>query len=644
MQFLQGILKGLSIVAVLGSTLVACGGPGGETSNENPGNTPAVAKILMAVSQNSVKSDGSDSSTITATVLDKNNAIIPNAVVTFSSSSGVVVAAAAVTDTNGKITAAYNAGADKSNRTDTITATAANSVAGQIFVKVTGTQITLTAGSSSLNAPSGTTSLVATLTDAGGAVITDTPIVLSTSGAGGVTLSSSTVASGAAVTVTGASTGSATVTASALGVQSTINFSVSGGGNAFGITSPSASPATLVTGQALTIVISAPGLSSVQAATTLGTLTDANNAAATGSLINATVVSGVATVTLSSTAGGTATVQVTNPSNVSVSASLTVAISPPVANANVISVQANPSTIGVSFGGNQNSLSLRASVTDAAGQPIANVPVQFEIVNPVGGGEFISPAIAYTKATTTADGGVGDAVATFTSGSKASGQGASAIRIKATVVGNSTVSSTASVVISGVATSVTIGQSSKITNNASNTSYILPMSVQVADSAGNPVSGATVNLKVRPVAFSTGVNCTPAQTFIAEDASLNVAGTVIGGGNGNSSLDIGEDGQRYAISGNLGSSLGSSAGTQDGQLTPANSNAGTIPGQVTTAVDGTADFNFTYLKSNSIWTVVQMTASTLVGGTESQQSVIFRLAAAEEDVTTCRISNSPYLY
>ncbi|MGL5986105.1 MAG: hypothetical protein ACRCZ5_04420, partial [Burkholderiales bacterium] len=87
--------------------------------------------------------------------------------------------------------------------------------------------------------------------------------------------------------------------------------------------------------------------------------------------------------------------------------------------------------------------------------------------------------------------------------------------------------------------------------------------------------------------------------------------------------------------------------TFDGFLTPQNSNAGSIPKTVTTDVNGVATFDFEYLKSNSIWTVVRMSASTVVQGTETKSQVIFRLGVSEEDVKlpgTCRISDSPYRF
>ncbi|QNM97654.1 beta strand repeat-containing protein [Chitinimonas koreensis] len=647
---LLGSVWRFAVVAAT-STLVACGGPGGDsggTTNPTPTPTPApvIGKVFLSASQKSVKTDNSDSATITATVLDANNTAISGASLTFKTTSGQLVVPSgtgAVSDASGKIVATYSAGSDRSNRTDTITVSAANGVSAQLPITVSGTQLTLTAGSTALTAPSGSTPLTATLVDAGNNPISSTPIQLTAAGTGTVSLSASSLQTGEQVTVTGSATGVSTVTASALGAQASVNFTVTGGSTgAFGITSPAAAVSNLTTGSDLSIVINAPGLSTVRVATTLGTLTDTNSAA-TGSFINAAVVGNTATVKFNSSVAGMAIVQVTNPNDASITGSVTIAVSPPVSSAANISLQGNPSTIPISTGSTKNSLSLRATVTTAAGQPVANVPVQFQLENTVGGGEFVSPAVAFTNAVAGSDGsGVGDAVATFTSGTKPSGQGGSAIRVKATIVGT-TISTVSNVVISGVANSVTIGQSSVISADLTNTAYILPMSVQVADSAGNAVKGAVVNLKVRPVYFSTGTGCSPFETFVAEDATVALGGA----GNGNGNLDANEDGNRYQVRNDLAGALsGLQIGTKDGQLTPTNANAGTVPTSVTTTDDGTAAFNLTYLKSNSIWTVIEMTASTLVQGTESKQSVTFRLAASESDASsdgnTCHISNSPY--
>lgn len=60
------------------------------------------------------------------------------------------------------------------------------------------------------------------------------------------------------------------------------------------------------------------------------------------------------------------------------------------------------------------------------------------------------------------------------------------------------------IVIGGTAGSVVIGQSTKVSSNETGTAYILPMSVLVADSNGNPVPGATVSLSAWPAKYSTG--------------------------------------------------------------------------------------------------------------------------------------------
>jgi hypothetical protein len=284
-------------------------------------------------------------------------------------------------------------------------------------------------------------------------------------------------------------------------------------------------------------------------------------------------------------------------------------------------------------------------VRDANGYPVGNAPVLFSIVNPTGGGETIAPVVVMSAATTTGGLNLGEARASFTSGSLPSAAGG--IQVRASIVGTPAINDDATIVIGGVAGSVAFGQATVLGVDETAANYTLQMSVLVADSNGNPApEGTVVNLSLWPIAWSTGAGCssdpdgcrwddsTPPVcipgnygTFWNEDINENLI------------LDAGEDGRRYYYADS--SSVG--PGTSDGYITAVNSRAGTVPATVTTDENGVAGFTLTYPKTSSIWTIVRVRASTIVQGTETVGKVSFRLAPLASDVTpTCKIEGSPY--
>jgi len=137
------------------------------------------------------------------------------------------------------------------------------------------------------------------------------------------------------------------------------------------------------------------------------------------------------------------------------------------------------------------------------------------------------------------------------------------------------------------------------------------MSVLVADSNGNPMKNTTVNLKLWPIGYATGTDVeTITGTYLNEDVNRNII------------MDTGED-----LNG-------------DGQLTPPSSAAGSLPSTVTTDDNGVANFNLVYLKASAAYIAVEITASTLVLGTETQSVTKFWLNWAEND--TEHLGASPY--
>jgi hypothetical protein len=604
------------LIIALSLTLTACFGDEVEdeaTTEEETTITSTAAPGLLSlrVSQTTVKSDNSDSATITATVLDTANAVIDGAIVTFSSTAGQFNGSSiATTDDNGEAEIVFSAGPTTSNQIVTITATVSGIDPSTVPIQITGTTITLTPGNTSIEVGGDPDTLLIEVNDAGSNPLSDAlvTIIVATSSTGTATISPATgttdINGELWVDVTGTSEGSVTVRVQAAGVTGAQTYSVTAPGGAFGISSPTTDPYSLDTGVDLTITVNAPTQSEVIFATSLGAWDGG-----TGMVVQKPVAGGTVYATLKSADAGIATVQVLDADDPSITDTLKVVISAPSTEASQIALQASATTVAISSGSVSNSVTLRATVKNLGDEPVGNAPVHFSIENPTGGGESISPVIAYTN-------GYGEATATFISGSLSSG--GEGVPVTATVVGT-TINDTINIIIGGTAGSVMIGVGSTIQSVYDDTMYELPMSVIVADSSGNAVQGATVTLSLWPVQYSTGMwvevssgKCEPdiTDTDVNEDLNRNLI------------EDPGED-----LNGDL-------------QLTPLNSAGGTVPASLTTDNFGMAVFSLIYPKLSAAWIVNEIKASTWVLGTETQSTYTFRLGWLKGE--ECSLPHSPY--
>ncbi|MBW2310538.1 MAG: Ig-like domain-containing protein [Deltaproteobacteria bacterium] len=684
------------LIAVLSLTLTAC------FSDEETPTTAVTAgltagSLTLRVSQTTVKSDNSDSATITATVLDSTNAVMEGVTVTFTATGGQFNTSSSIaTDSSGEAPIEFSSGADTSNQTVTITATVSGLTAKQVPIQITGSTITLTAGNTNLEVGgSDTDTLKIAVKDAGSLPISDAEVTVSvdTASTGAAILTPSTgntdINGELEVQVTGTGAGNVTVRVQAVGTTATQAYTVSASGEAFSISSPTTDPYSLSTNTDLTITVNAPNQANVQFATTLGVWDGGADM-----VVTKDVSSNSASATLRSANAGVATVQVFDADNPDTTDTLTVAISAPSSEAAQIAIQASATVVAPSTGDVSNSVTLEATVNNANEEPVGNSPVAFSIKNPTGGGESISPVVAFTDS-------YGEATSTFTSGSlssdaegvtiyanvvvsnpttigpssqiafgdnnpdtitradggsftadgfsdgnqiKVSGSTSNdgfytvqtATDDKLTLVASDSLVDEAAgasvtityaiwdsvqIVIGGTAGSVMIGLGSTILSTNNDTTYEKPMSIIVADSNGNPVQGATVSLSVWPIYYSTGYwdepepgECTQVITGFSpynnEDSNKNLI------------LDPGED------------------ANGDGQLTPPSSAAGTVPATLTTDENGVVNFSLIYSKSSAAWIADEVTASTLVLGTETQSTYIFGLGWLEGE--ECSLPHSPY--
>ena len=176
------------------------------------------------------------------------------------------------------------------------------------------------------------------------------------------------------------------------------------------------------------------------------------------------------------------------------------------------------------------------------------------------------------------------------------------------------------IIIGGTPGSVVIGQSTEIQSNDTGTYYILPMSVLVTDAAGQLVSGVDVSISSWPLEYNTG--------YWDPDDKPVITGTYPNEDiNRNTILDAGED-------------VGTNPGHGDGIITPLNAASGSVPSIVTTDDVGVANFELVYLKQYAVWINAEITASTLVSGTETKSNLIFTLPYKEDDAG--HLPDSPF--
>lgn len=625
--------------------MAGCGGGGaggGGGSGGGGGGTPAATakSIALASSATSVKSDNSDTVTITATVLDTNNVVLANQPVSFKASTGVIMAAGTSTDSNGKVTATFASGTlEKTNRTAIITVTVTGtSVSGSLPVQITGSTLSLSTGNTSPMA-----GIPVTVTATAKTFSANVPgqtlrysIAPSSTGSGSLNvLTGTTNSSGQAqVSFTGSAAGVVNLLVEWLDDQGAAvvsaiqSFNVQASGAAFQVNYPlpatgpnmacNASPCPVTLSTTRTLSVNVPAtidgvpVGSLRYATSLGSWGGSaktqivNSPAGTDTqTFHADTNAGNANVQIEAFSGANAT------GSLLATAKLLFALSASAASAHTITLQANAYNLSPSTGGTSSIATLTATVRDAANNAVGGASVLFELVNPTGSGEQIDPVVVSTNS-------LGVAQSTFIAGSQSTTQMS---QIKATVVGTGIVSLPMSITVGGTAGSIAIGTSTEVFSTNNNTSYKLPVTILVTDSNGNAVSGAVVSLSLWPLGYNQGNRPKTADGCPAvitayypnEDSNENLI------------WDAGEPDFN-----------------SDGSMTPAASTVGAVPTSVTTGTDGTATFDWIYLKEYADWIVARLRASTLVQGTEATTTAHIALPPSKDDVAACLLPSSPF--
>jgi len=659
-------------------------------------------ELVLAVSQYNIKSDNSDISTITATALDANGAVIEGVEVTFTvTNSGQISAALGVTDESGQATVNVSSGtALRENRRLRVIATV-GSMTREATLYVIGSSTTVVLSGNSLEVAAGNDSyadLRVYAQDAGGNNVPNATVTFSLTSVGGglielLDTDGNVLSSNSGIIdprlgyfqgqVHALAAGSVVLTTTALTQESvdpeaivTKTILITRSEEAFKI--ESINPTSTVIGTPTTVSVAVPGSASATEVTfssSVGYWTES-----TASTYTVTVPASASKTTItahlqSDNAAGTATVQVDSSDGRSDVAYVDIAAS--CDDAAQVIIQANRTSLPISTDTLTHEAAITARVLSSylsGQQPVSGCKVQFSIEQAAGGGEAISPVLATSDSK-------GLVEATLTSGLL--GSSTQGVRVVVTVLSgdatahpNAPITDSIDITITDQAGSVEIGHGTEIADYNAAT-YSLPMSVLVTNAAGQAVTGAKVYLSTWPERILTGIwypFTKPDGSVICvvqHSASFGNEDDSYGLGDGryrNLILDAGEDRAIYEYDqtdsdGTAGVDLNYDGeweassnsytllATQkdvfdaypaDGIMTPHSTAGGAVPEYVTTDDNGVAAFELVYLKQFSEWIYNDVIATTEVEGTEVRSILRFILPASVLEAEGCLLNDSPF--
>lgn len=599
----------MAVAMAAALVLAGCGGGGGggsssgclpyQTSTEcasggGTTTTPQTAtQLSLTVDTPTIQTNGSSTVTLSATLKDAKNAVVPGATVTFTADSGTISASTATTDTNGVASITFNSNDDKTNRTVNFTATS-GSLSQVTSVVVQGTRIGF--GGDTSGVVGKTASFSVTLLDGASKPISGRTVSLSSKLGNSLTSSVTTDSNGqATITFTPTVAGTDTITASALGAILTQDISISAINFAF--TSPSADSSVNVN---ICMPVSARllGTSASGAMFTVsrGLVYSDPSCSSGASSQTITFSSSVATAYVMSPSAGTATVyaELTGSSS-SAKTSLPIKFVATVPNSVV--VQSDPSVVVV--GG---SSSITAFVQDANGNPVSGQTVIFAAPN---GGGVPNPTTAVTNDS-------GKASTTFNADSSISGK--DSVQVTAAVSG--VPSANTVLTVAGSAVNIVIGTDNKVVVLESPPRYRKEWGVVVSDPASGPIKNQVVTISLRGIGFDKGYYVVPSGETKWSRVTTNAYICPAEDANNNGVVETGEVGDA----------------DNDGFLEPngaaivrAPSSTGGLSATVTTDESGAATFYVEYLRSYGSWVAVELKATAAVSGKNSAASASFYL-------------------
>lgn len=614
-----GARIGLLVSVVLSTLMIGCGGGGGGgssacpagflTCNDSSGGgtttTPTTAtQLSLVVDTPSIQTDGSAVVTVSATLKDSKNAVVPGVMVNFSADSGTLSAASATTNADGVAAITFNSNDNKTNRTVGLTAQS-GMLSSKASIAVQGTSVHFGGDTSAVIGKSASLS-VALLDGANKAVAFQDVKLVSRLGNPVPAQITTDVDGKATIVFSPSIAGADAITATALGavltqevVISSIDFSFSFPAVGATVTVEECSP--------VRVRLTGATVSSARFTVSRGIVYPTSACAVGGAVQSVSFSGGVATAYVKSSSAGAGTVYADISEGGSVArTSLPIKFLATVPN-NVV-IQSDPSVVFVN-----GSAAITALVRDAAGNPVSGREVNFSA--PSGGG-VPDPTSAFTN-----DAGV--ASSTFKADSTISGK--DSVQIKASVVG-ALVEATTKLTVGGKAVNIVIGTDNEIVLLENPPRFRKIWGVVVSDPASGPIKNQVVTISLRGTQFDKG------WYSLQEDAegTKKWVSQIVGvcpaeDANNNGVVEDGEVGDQ----------------DQDGFLEPngaaivrSSSNTGGVTATVTTDESGAAAFWVEYLRNYGSWAKVELKATANVAGTNSSAVRSFYLPVPSSELTS----------
>ncbi len=557
--------------------------------NSSTGTTATSIEVLTSTP---TAGTGGDAVQIRAFVKDANNNALAAAPISFTASTGTLAAVSTVTDATGLATASFSAGANKSNRTATITVTS-GAITQTLTLPIDGTRLSISGPSSLILGNTATFDVV--VSDSKGNPVPGVTVTAASSIGNAVTAAAGAVSSSTGqvrFTYAATNSGADSLQFSGAGVVQRLTPALAVSGEDFAFVSPAAA-STINVGVSTPVQVR---LRSGGAPVAGRTILFATTGGTLSSVSSVTGADGVATVNLVSASAGPVTVQATvQGSSTSTTLPLVVVATVPAS----LVLQVSPTALAPNVAGSSaNQAQVVAKVTDAAGNPVQGQTVNFTRVLDPSGGNLL-------QASATTDSS-GQATVAYRAGSESTSDGG--VILSATVAGT-TVSGSTTLTVNQTALFIALGTGNVITNLDPQT-YKKDWVAYVTDSNGIPVNGVTLTIKGIPTHFYVGQ--------LRWDGTVwNYSGTIYmcrnEDANRNGVLDPGED------------------DNGDGRLWPGNV-IGVTPGSVQTAV-GRATLSLIYAESYAPWVRMDLTTSATVSGTESSTAVSFIVEGQSGDFT-----------
>ena len=466
--------------------------------------TSGIATMLLTSSGGTLASSGGTAVNVIAFVKDANNAIVPNASVTFRADSGALGATVVSTNAQGQAVVSLNTGGDASLRTIKVSAIAGAQTAST-DISVSGTKLAVNTFSS-INLKT-STDMVVKLVDSSGNALVGKPVTFSAqinplTVKGGGASPALTDNNGQLVLSYNAQSGTSdTITIKGQGdslvmpmVINAANFTINA------VTGANVALTTLATQTCYAIsvhsdVAGTPQTGNVRFSTSRGAIyRDAG--CATPLLAPLALVGGNAIAYVQAVGAGRTSLTARNEST-GVSVQADVEFVAPLTPQSTITLQADPAVIGANTAGSTSQRSsLRAVVRDGTAENniVKNARVGFTILSDASGGSLSSPSVVNTD---------GDGMATVNYIAGQGSTGVDGVVVQSQLQGVSSSSATVKLTVTKKSLFISAG-SGNVLDGADSSTYRKTYTVFVTDAAGNPVPDVIITAAAWPKEYYKG--------------------------------------------------------------------------------------------------------------------------------------------